>query len=96
VTDLAAELGGQIRALRVREAWTQEELADRANVALNVVRRLETGRGATTHGLLAVPKALGRVDWLKGLAPEVGISPLQALKSESRGPRQRVRAPRKP
>lgn len=91
VKDLARELGAQLRALRVGRKWTQGELAERANVALNVVRHIETGQGVTVHGLLSVLKALGKVDWVKGLAPAVGISPLQALKSASRAPRQRVR-----
>lgn len=95
VQDLSIELGTQIRALRVRLSWTQGELAQRANVALNVVRHLETGQGATVQGLLSVLKALGAAEWVKSVAPQVGISPLQALKSASRAPRQRVRAPRK-
>ncbi len=90
VDDLAATLGEQLRALRLRRNLTQAGLADRANVSLNVIRHLEAGQGATVEGLLRVLKSLERTDWLKSLAPQVGISPLQVLESERRAPRQRA------
>ena len=78
-TQLAAELGEQLRALRLRQNVDQQQLAARAGVALNAVKNLESGKGATVGSLLKVLRALGREDWLRALSPQVSISPLQAL-----------------
>ena len=76
---LAALLGDQLRALRLRQNIDQQQLAARAGVALNAVKNLESGKGGTTRSLLKVLRTLGREDWLDALAPQVSISPLQAL-----------------
>jgi transcriptional regulator with XRE-family HTH domain len=81
-------LGEQLRDLRLRQNLDQRELAARAGVALNAVKRLESGRGSTVRSLVRVLRALGRADWLQSLAPPVSVSPLQLL--ESRGARRRA------
>lgn len=83
-----AELGLQIRALRLRQNLDQRQLADRAGIALNAVKNLEGGKGATLRSLIQVLRALNRVDWLRALAPAVSISPVQMLKAKA--PRQRA------
>jgi len=75
------ELGRNLRDLRLRKNITQQELAERGNVALNAVKRLEAGKGATVTSLIKVLRALGREEWLESLAPTVTISPLQLLKN---------------
>lgn len=83
-----AELGRQLRGLRLRQNIDQRQLAQQAGVALNAVKNLEAGKGATLTSLVRVLRALGRADWLRALAPAVSISPLQALKA--RPARQRA------
>jgi transcriptional regulator with XRE-family HTH domain len=83
-----AELGRQIRALRLRQNLDQQELADRAGIALNAVKNLERGKGSTLHSLVQVLRALDRIEWFRALAPAVSISPVQMLKA--RAPRQRA------
>lgn len=87
-TELASDLGDRLRALRLRQNVDQRALAARAGVALNAVKNLESGRGATVQSLLKVLRALGRADWLESLSPTVSISPLQVLERASR--RQRA------
>ena len=87
------ELGRQIRVLRLRQNLDQQQLADRAGIALNAVKNLERGRGATLRSLIQVLRVLNRVDWLRALAPAVSISPVQMLKTKA--PRQRA-SPRHP
>src|SRR5690349_8524917 len=77
--ELLTALGAQLRALRLRENVDQQALASRAGVALNAVKSLEAGNGATVTSLVKVLRALGRSDWLTMLAPPVSISPLRAL-----------------
>lgn len=83
-----AELGRQIRALRLRQNLDQQRLADRAGIALNAVKNLESGKGATLRSLILALRVLNRIDWLRTLAPSVSISPVQMLKT--RAPRQRA------
>jgi transcriptional regulator with XRE-family HTH domain len=83
-----AEVGQQVRALRLRQNLEQRELAERAGIALNAVKNLETGKGATVRSLVKVLRALNRADWLRTLGPAVSISPVQMLKA--RAPRQRA------
>jgi transcriptional regulator with XRE-family HTH domain len=82
------ELGKQLRALRLRQNIDQRRLAERAGAALNAVKNLEAGKGASLKSLVKVLRTLGRADWLSTLAPAVSISPLQMLKAKQ--PRQRV------
>ena len=85
---LAAELGEQLRALRLRQNLDQQTLAARAGVALNAVKNLESGKGGAVRSLLKVLRVLGREDWLRALSPQVSISPMRAL--EQRPTRRRA------
>jgi transcriptional regulator with XRE-family HTH domain len=91
--ELQADFGQQLRLLRLRQNIDQRQLARQAGVALNVVKRLESGRGATLKSLIKVLRVLGRVDWLNTLSPPVSISPLQMVKAKSA--RQRTFAKKK-
>jgi len=80
--DWEAELGRQLRSLRLRQDLDQRTLAERAGVALNVVKNLEAGKGSTVSSLIRVLRTLGRADWLNALSPTVSISPMQMLKAK--------------
>ena len=83
-----AELGKQIRTLRLRLDLDQKQLAERAGIALNAVKNLESGKGATLRSLIHALRILNKTDWLGTLAPTVSISPVQMLKTKA--PRQRA------
>ena len=87
----ATTLGQHLRSLRLRQALDQKTVASRAGVALNAVKKLESGKNSTVRSLLLILRVLGREDWLSALAPQVSISPLDLLKLKK--PRQR--APRR-
>jgi transcriptional regulator with XRE-family HTH domain len=91
--ELEAQLGQQIRALRLRQNIDQQALAEQAGVALSALKNVESGKGATVKTLLKVLRALDRLDWLKSLSPTVSISPLQLLRQKA--PRQRASSRRK-
>ena len=82
------ELGRQVRSLRLRHNIDQQQLAERAGIALNSVKNIEGGKGATLRSLIQILRVLNRAEWIQALAPPVSISPLQMLKT--RKPRQRV------
>lgn len=86
--DLEADLGAHLRALRLDRNLEQTVLAQRAGVSLTALKRLESGRGSTTHTLISVLRALGREDWLQTIAPVATINPLTMPKSAA--PRRRA------
>ena len=85
---IEAELGRQVRVLRLRQNLNQRQLADRAGIALNVVKNLEGGKGSTLRSLAHVLRVLDRAEWLGTLAPAVSISPVQMLRTKA--PRRRA------
>lgn len=84
------EIGQQLGRMRLLQNIDQRVLAERAGVSLNAVKNLEHGRGSTLRSFIRVLRALGRIEWLNSLSPEVSISPMQILESKKRTPRQRV------
>lgn len=80
--EIEKEFGQQLRDIRLRANIDQRTVADRAGVALNVIKNIESGKGATVRSAIKVLRALGRADWISTLAPIVSISPLQLLKSK--------------
>ena len=82
VEEWEAELGEQVRALRLRGNLDQITLAGRAGIGLTAIKNLESGKGATLKTLIKTLRALERADWLASLAPPVSISPLQMLKAK--------------
>jgi transcriptional regulator with XRE-family HTH domain len=91
--ELEKELGAQLRNLRILRNLDQRTLAAQAGVALNAVKRLETGQTSTTRSLVKVLRILQRTEWLGTLAPEVSINPLNM--GTSRAPRKKVYRSRK-
>lgn len=94
VEEWEIELGGHMRALRLRANIDQITLAERAGIGLTAIKNLESGKGATIKTLIRILRALDRADWLASLAPTVGISPLQMLKAKparQRASRKRIK-----
>jgi transcriptional regulator with XRE-family HTH domain len=89
--ELEAELGGNLRTLRLQRNLSQETLAERAGLSLGAIRHLEAGAGSSTSTLAKVLNALGKGDALANLA-RVSIVDPYAITREAR---QRQRAPRK-
>jgi predicted transcriptional regulator len=70
----------------------QQALSKQAGVALNVIKRIESGKTSTTKSLIKILRVLNRAEWLETLAPKITINPLQTTPQKS--PRQRVFKPR--
>ena len=85
-------LGRQIRNLRILRNMDQQSLSEQAGVALNVIKRIESGKTSTTKSLIKILRILNRVEWLETLAPKVTVNPLQMTPQKS--PRQKVFKPR--
>src|SRR5580698_8365262 len=95
VGEWEAVLGDQVRRVRIARDLDQAGLAELADVSVGAVSNLERGKGSSLRTLIAVLRALGRADWIESLAPTVGVSPMQLLRSKQRAPQPRARASRK-
>ena len=89
----AAELGEQIRTLRLQHNITQDTLAEQAGISTVALKNLESGKGANISTLIKTLRVLERAEWLRTLAPTVTVSPLQLLKTKT--PRSRASPQRK-
>lgn len=87
-TAILAELGERIRRERLNQNHTQGELAASAGVGLNVVKRLEGGRGCTLASLIRILRSLGKLDQVDAFLPEPGVSPLELARLEGRRRKQ--------
>ncbi len=85
------ELGHRAQQQRVGMNLTQSQLADAAGVSARTIERFETGSSIQLDKLVRILRALRLSDNLDALAPELGVRPLQLVRSKS-GVRHRARA----
>jgi len=81
--ELESTLGESIKRLRLQKNLDRQTLCDQAGISMNALRHLETGAGATVKTLILVVRALGRIDWLTALAPQISINPLHTIRDKT-------------
>ncbi len=86
--ELELKLGESVKELRLQKNLDRQSVCERADISLNALRHLETGQGATLKTLIRVVRALGKQDWLMGIAPTVSINPLHMVRDHL--PRKRA------
>jgi transcriptional regulator with XRE-family HTH domain len=89
--ELQLELGHRLRAHRIQQELTVEELAAQAGVTPLTVLKAERGSNVTLRTLLRILRALGMIDQVEAWIPEPPPSPLALLEAKRARPRQRVR-----
>ena len=92
IEEFESDVGDQLKTLRLRQNIDRATLALRAGCSVSALKNLENGAGSTLRTLIAVVRALGREDWLRGVAPMSTISPLNMPKAGHT--RQRARSPK--
>jgi transcriptional regulator with XRE-family HTH domain len=85
-TALLKELGARLEQARLRSGLSQLDLAAAAGVAKRTVERFEAGQPGSTENFMRLLRALGLVERLDELLPQVAPSPMEQLK-----PRQKRR-----
>ncbi len=69
IEDVLVRLGGHIATARMRRGWRQEDLAEKAGVHSNTIRKIEMGAPGTAIGAYAGALwALGLLDQLADVA----------------------------
>lgn len=91
IEEFEAELGAQIKTLRLKQNIDRATLSARAGCSVSALKNLESGHGSTLRTLITIVRALGREDWLRNVAPMATISPLSMPKTGQL--RQRARRP---
>jgi transcriptional regulator with XRE-family HTH domain len=89
-TEILRELGGRLRAYRLQQNIPVAELARRAGLSKTTLTKMETGADFRLGTLLAVLRALGRLDALDALLPAPLVSPLHQVREGAVLLRQRA------
>lgn len=88
--EILVELGTRLRQERMNQDLTQAALASRAGLHQPMISRIERGHDFTMETLLAVLRALNRLDNLNAFIPTPPVSPLDLARRRG-ADRQRVR-----
>ena len=89
--ELQTTLGHRLRAHRIQQELTVEELAAQAGVTPLTLLKAERGKNVTLRTLLRILRALGMIDQVATWIPEPPPSPRALLEEQRPRPRQRVR-----
>lgn len=82
--EISLELGSRVRALRLAHGWTQAELAARAGVALDTLKKFERTGQLSLERFVRLVIALGTGRELEGLLSNSVPSSLQMLEQPKR------------
>lgn len=74
-----AIFGKRLAAFRVRNNWTQADLAQKAGVGKGTVERIERGESVQVLNLVKVLRVCGALDLFLNIFPDDSPSPMQLL-----------------
>jgi transcriptional regulator with XRE-family HTH domain len=86
------ELGTRLERRRVDANRTQAELAEEAGISKRTLERIEAGDSTDFALLIRVLRALGLMEGLESMIPDLPQSPITLLKARGRD-RKRARHP---
>ncbi len=73
------EIGKRLKAYRIQARYKQKELAEKAGISVYTLQKLEGGAPTNMATFIQVLRALGALDRLPMLLPEVQLSPLDMI-----------------
>lgn len=88
-TEIQAEIGRRLRQERLNINMSQEHLAAASGLSRRTITNAEGGSGCTLLTLIAMLRAMGRLNSLQNFIPEPELSPIQLSKLKGK---QRSRA----
>jgi transcriptional regulator with XRE-family HTH domain len=96
INEVIESVGEQVRQLRIAADMSQVDLAERANLGIATLRRLETGHDVSLSTLVAALRVLNRLEWFDGLDPiGTGPTPMELLRLRKGLPARPQRVSRK-
>ena len=75
--EILRELGARLRAYRLQQNLSHEDVATQAGLGRATVVRAEAGENPTLETIVKILRALGRLGALDAFLPEPLVSPLQ-------------------
>jgi len=90
--ELVAELAARVSQERVRQNITQQALAELSGVTYSTIRHFERSGKIGLERLVALLRALKKLDELEHFLAPVPISPMERLKGASPKIRKRARS----
>jgi transcriptional regulator with XRE-family HTH domain len=94
VIAIRQELLKRLREERINQGLSQKDVAQKSGLSLVVISKMENGENIRFSSFLLYLKALGKIDALDELFPEVGPKPTDLVKMGK--PRQRYYHKRTP
>lgn len=88
-------LGKRLAAFRIRNNWTQAQLAEQSGVSKGTVERIERGDSVQVVNFIKVLRACGMLESFLSIFPDDSPSPMQLLYMGKIKSRQRVRSQHK-
>jgi transcriptional regulator with XRE-family HTH domain len=93
-TAIIAEIGKRVRDYRIKKRLTQQQLAEQSGISNFTMAKIEKGAPVSIGMLIPVLRELRLLNNLEMLLPEIGISPVEILKRNSKTPK-RIRQAKK-
>lgn len=87
-------LGKQMRQMRFNAQLSQQQLAERAGISRSTITQVENGKGMNMESVIAILRALQKLEVLNDFETNALISPLLVAKMHGKIP-QRIRPSRK-
>ena len=90
--EIASELAARVSHERVLQNITQQSLAELSGVTYSAIRHFERSGKISLERLIAMLRALKKLDELEHFLAPVPVSPMERLKGTASKPRQRARS----
>ncbi|UZD24091.1 helix-turn-helix transcriptional regulator [Algoriphagus halophytocola] len=85
------QIGDFVKAERVQQQKSQEQLSKEAGISRSTLSLLERGEKVNLITLIQVLRVLDRLQWLEAFEVKKTISPMEYIKLQKKYDRQRVR-----
>ena len=81
-------VGKQMQQMRINERLSQQQLAERAGVSRSTITQVENGKGMKMESIIAMLRALNKLELLNNFETQALISPLLIAKQEGKNPKR--------
>lgn len=81
-------VGRQMRQMRINAQMSQQQLAERSGVSRSTVVQVENGRGVKMEAVVALLRAMNKLEILNNFETHAAVSPLLIAKREGKTPKR--------
>jgi len=81
-------IGKQMRQMRINAQMSQLQLAERSGVSRATVVQVESGKGIKMESIIALLRAMNKLELLNNFETQALVSPLLIAKQEGKTPKR--------